>query len=140
MSRIVVSLTIGILAGCALAGAYFGAPYTGIQLTPTLLMVVAAAVAFGSSICVIALNLLAKPGEKPTGSKLRRVSDNSANTVRKRRTDQHSPCRQAQPGSRPQPRRGAFRTQRPPARRAQRGAAVAAGDKSAPDDDAAKTA
>ena len=70
MSRILVSLTIGILAGCALAGTYFGAPYTGIRLTPSLLMVVAAAVAFGSSLSVIALNLLAKSAEKPSGSKL----------------------------------------------------------------------
>jgi len=70
MSRIVVSTAMGILAGCALGGAYFGAPYAGMHLTPSILMVVAASAAFGSSICVIALNLFARQADKPSGSRL----------------------------------------------------------------------
>jgi hypothetical protein len=63
MNRIAVSATIGILAGAALAGAYFGAPYAGYQIAPSSLVVIAASVAFGSAICISALNL-AKAAEK----------------------------------------------------------------------------
>jgi hypothetical protein len=70
MNRIAVSAAVGILAGCALAGAFFWAPYAGMHLTPSMLIVAAASVAFGSSVCITALNLFGKPSDKPTGSKL----------------------------------------------------------------------
>jgi hypothetical protein len=69
MSRIAVSAAIGIVAGAALAGAYLAAPYAGMTLSPSLVMVIAAAVAFGSSVAVITLNLW-KPDEKPGANAL----------------------------------------------------------------------
>jgi hypothetical protein len=68
MRRIAVAATVGVLAGALLAGAYLLAPRAGISLPPTLIMVVAAATAFGSSISVMLLSL-GKAAEKsgPSG-------------------------------------------------------------------------
>ena len=44
MSRIAVSAAMGVLAACVMAGAYIGAPYAGMRISPSLLMVAAAAV------------------------------------------------------------------------------------------------
>ena len=47
MNKVAISTAIGVGAGVALAGAYIGAPYAGLYLTPTSVMVFAAVVAFG---------------------------------------------------------------------------------------------
>jgi hypothetical protein len=60
MNRIAASSTMGAFAGCLLAGAYLGAPLLGLHLSPSLVLVLAACVAFGSSVTVISLNLLAQ--------------------------------------------------------------------------------
>ncbi|HUO87796.1 MAG TPA: hypothetical protein VMU08_01380 [Rhizomicrobium sp.] len=80
MNRIAVSATFGILAGAALAGAYFGAPYAGYQLSPTTLVVIAASVVFGSAICIAALNL-AKAAEKPAPGGLMTLQLKRANNM-----------------------------------------------------------
>jgi len=80
MNRIAVSATIGILAGAALAGAYFGAPYAGYQIAPASLMVIAASVAFGSAISVAAVNL-AKAAEKAGPSGLMAMQLKRANNM-----------------------------------------------------------
>jgi len=56
MNRIAVSAIVGVLAGGLLAGAYVAAPYAGVHLSPTLLLVVAAATAFGSAVSVMLLS------------------------------------------------------------------------------------
>jgi len=63
MNRVAVSAIVGVLAGGLLAAAYLFAPYAGMTLSPSLVMVVAAATAFGSSVCVILLNI-GKAAEK----------------------------------------------------------------------------
>jgi hypothetical protein len=63
MRRIAVAAIVGVLAGLLLAGAYLFAPTAGITLSPTLIMVVAAATAFGSAISVMALSI-GKAAEK----------------------------------------------------------------------------
>lgn len=83
MNRIAVSAAIGILAGGALAGAYVGAPYAGVQLSPSLIIVIAASVAFGSAICVAALNL-GKAAEKAAAGGLMSMQlKRAANMVEK---------------------------------------------------------
>jgi hypothetical protein len=57
MRRIAVSAAVGVLAGVLLAGAYLLAPRLGIALSHSLIMVIAAATAFGSSVTAIALSL-----------------------------------------------------------------------------------
>ncbi len=61
MKRVAISTAIGACAGLALWGAYLGAPYAGLTLTPTTLLVSAAIVAFGSSVALLSLSAFAKP-------------------------------------------------------------------------------
>jgi len=63
MNRIAVAAIVGMLAGGLLAGAYFLAPRAGISLSPTFVMVVAGATAFGSAVSVLLLSL-GKAAEK----------------------------------------------------------------------------
>jgi len=63
MNRIAVAATVGVLAGVLLAGAYLYAPAAGISLSPTLIMVIAAATAFGSAVSVMLLSF-GKAAEK----------------------------------------------------------------------------
>lgn len=70
MNRIAASATMGAFAGSLLAGGYLGAPFLGLHLSPSLILVLAASVVFGASVTVISLNLLAQKAEKPTGGKL----------------------------------------------------------------------
>ena len=68
MNRIAVAATVGVLAGLLLAGAYLLAPRAGVMLTPSLVMVIAGATAFGSAVSVMLLSL-GKAAEKtgPSG-------------------------------------------------------------------------
>ena len=77
MNRIAISTAIGVGGGLALAGAYFGAPYAGVHLTPTAVLVFAAAVAFGASIAVLTMTVLPKPEKKkaPSTKRLRDLGD-----------------------------------------------------------------
>jgi hypothetical protein len=70
MRKVAVSVAIGLFAGLALVGAYIGAPYAGIHPDPALAIVVAAALAFGSSTALFAQTALGKPVPKPKGSEL----------------------------------------------------------------------
>ena len=64
MNKIAISCAIGAGAGLALAGAYVGAPYAGVTLTPTAMMVSAAVVAFGASIALLTMTALTRPEKK----------------------------------------------------------------------------
>ena len=64
MNKIAISCAIGAGAGLALAGAYVCAPYAGVYLTPTAMIVSAAVVAFGSSIALLCLSVLGKTEKK----------------------------------------------------------------------------
>ena len=55
MSRIGASATIGVLAGCALAGAYFVAPYAGVHVSLESMVAAATALVFASAVAVFAL-------------------------------------------------------------------------------------
>jgi hypothetical protein len=74
MNRIAISCAIGAGAGLALAGAYLVAPYAGVTLTPTAVLVFAAVVAFGSSVALLTMLTLAKP-EKKKAPSTKRLSD-----------------------------------------------------------------
>ncbi|MEJ1969545.1 MAG: hypothetical protein WDN03_13070 [Rhizomicrobium sp.] len=83
MNRIAIAALAGLLAGIALAGAYIAAPYLGLSLSPPLLMVIAAATAFGSSVSAIVLNL-GKAAEKAGTSPLMALQlKRAANVVEK---------------------------------------------------------
>ena len=71
MNKIAISCAIGAGAGLALAGAYVCAPYAGIYLTPTAMIVSAAVVAFGSSIALLSLSVLGKTEKKQEKSSKR---------------------------------------------------------------------
>jgi hypothetical protein len=77
MNKVAISCAIGAGAGLALAGAYIGAPYAGVHLTPTAMMVSAAVVAFGSSIALLTLSVLGKTEKKkaPSTKRLRDLAD-----------------------------------------------------------------
>ena len=74
MNKVAISAAIGIGAGLALVGAYIGAPYAGVRLTPDILLVVAAVTAFGSTFAMLSLTALSKPEKKKEPSS-RRLSD-----------------------------------------------------------------
>ena len=74
MNKVAISCAIGAGAGLALAGAYVGAPYAGVTLTPPAVMVFAAVVAFGSSIALLTMFAFAKP-EKKKAPSTRRLRD-----------------------------------------------------------------
>ena len=71
MNKIASSCAIGAGAGLALAGAYVCAPYAGVYLTPTAMIVSAAVVAFGSSIALLSLSVLGKTEKKQEKSSKR---------------------------------------------------------------------
>ena len=77
MNKVAISTAIGVGAGLALAGVYIGAPYAGVTLAPTTVLVVAAAVAFGASIAVLTMTALPKPEKKraPSTKRLRDLAD-----------------------------------------------------------------
>ncbi|MGA7675309.1 MAG: CBS domain-containing protein [Rhizomicrobium sp.] len=74
MNKIAISTAIGVGAGLALAGAYIGAPYAGVYLTPATVMVAAAVVVFGSSIALLTMTALSKT-EKKKAPSTRRLRD-----------------------------------------------------------------
>ncbi|MGC9954981.1 MAG: hypothetical protein ABSD21_11970 [Rhizomicrobium sp.] len=74
MNKVAISTAIGVGAGLALAAAYVGAPYVGVYLTPTTVMVSAAVVAFGASIALLTMTVLIKP-EKKKAPSTRRLRD-----------------------------------------------------------------
>lgn len=78
MNKVAISCAIGVVAGLALAGAYAAAPYAGLVVAPSTLMVVAAIVAFGSSIAILTLTALNKPEkekEKKQGLRLSELKE-----------------------------------------------------------------
>jgi len=70
MKKIALSAIAGIVAAALVMGAYFGARYAGLAISPELLMGVAATLAFGASTAGFALMAMSKPSEKKkvTGS------------------------------------------------------------------------
>ncbi len=78
MKRIAVPLAIGLGAGTLLAAAYIALPYAGIHLSDTLIVAIAAALAFSASIAVLAQGEINRPKPKPKASEvLARPLDNS---------------------------------------------------------------
>lgn len=82
MKRVAISTAIGACAGLALWGAYLGAPYAGLTLTPTTLLVAAAIVAFGSSVALLSLSAFAKP-EGTAPKPWRRISHLASSEYRR---------------------------------------------------------
>jgi CBS domain len=75
----IVASLIGVTAGLLLATAYFGAPYAGVQVNPTMMTVAAAAAAFAASVGLLSFMALHKPAEKkPALSRKLRDLDNKA--------------------------------------------------------------
>jgi len=74
MGKVWISAGLGVGAGLLLAAVYLGAPYAGVVVTPTVVMVAAAIIAFGSTISLLTLSALSKP-EKKKEKPWRRISD-----------------------------------------------------------------
>lgn len=70
----VVSALIGIGAGLLFVSAYCGAPYAGINVNPTMLILAAAVTAFGASVALLAFTALSRPEQK-TPKPWRRLND-----------------------------------------------------------------
>ena len=70
----VVAALVGICAGLLLASAYYGAPYAGVQVNPTLMTMAAAVAAFAASVALLTLTALNKPAEKKPAQS-RRLSE-----------------------------------------------------------------
>ncbi len=70
MKRIAVPLAIGLGAGALLAAAYIALPYAGIHLSDTLIVAIAAALAFSASIAVLAQGEINRPKPKPKPSEV----------------------------------------------------------------------
>ncbi len=75
MNKVAISCAIGVIAGLALAGAYAAAPYAGIFIAPSTLMVVAAIAAFGSSIAILTLSAISRPEKKKEKKPTKRLSE-----------------------------------------------------------------
>ena len=75
MKKVAISCAIGVIAGLALAGAYFAAPYAGVSVAPATLMIAAAIVAFGSSVAILTLSALSKPEKKDDKRPTKRLSE-----------------------------------------------------------------
>jgi hypothetical protein len=75
MKKVAISCAIGVVAGLALAGAYFAAPYAGVSVAPATLMIAAAIVAFGSSVAILTLSALSKPEKKQDKKPTKRLSE-----------------------------------------------------------------
>ena len=75
MKKVAISSAIGVLAGLALAGAYFAAPYAGVYVAPATLMIAAAIVAFGSSVAILTLSASSRPEKKQEKKLTKRLSE-----------------------------------------------------------------
>lgn len=74
MNKVAISALVGLTAALLLWGAYIGAPYVGIRLSPELLIAIAAVVAFGSSVAILTFSALSKP-EKKKPKRSRQLND-----------------------------------------------------------------
>jgi hypothetical protein len=70
MSKIVISVVIGAVCGAALGAGYYLATTYGYRLSPSLLIVAAGAIAFGSAASIITFLSLGKTQEKLSPEKL----------------------------------------------------------------------
>ncbi|MDE2183808.1 MAG: hypothetical protein KGJ78_12390 [Alphaproteobacteria bacterium] len=74
MEKAAISGAVGLGAGLLLWGAYVTAPYAGITISPTAIMVLAGGVAFGSSIALMTFVVLNRP-EPRHPKPWRRIAD-----------------------------------------------------------------
>ena len=75
MRKIAISAIVGIAAAAIVAGAYVGARYAGLAVSPELLMGVAATLAFGASMAGFTLMAMSKPAEKKKPTRSTPLSD-----------------------------------------------------------------
>jgi len=73
-NRGVIAAAVGIGAGLLLAAAYFGAPYAGLHVSPTVVMIWVAIFVFGSTVALITQTALTKTADK-SPKPWRRLSD-----------------------------------------------------------------
>ncbi|MDE3115149.1 MAG: hypothetical protein KGL26_06060 [Pseudomonadota bacterium] len=75
MRKIALSAIAGVIAAALVSGAYFGARYAGLAVSPELLMGVAATLAFGASTAGFMLMAMSKTGEKKKVTRSTPLSD-----------------------------------------------------------------
>ncbi len=70
----VIAALVGLGAGLVLAGAFFGAPYAGVSISPTLVMISVAIFVFASTVTLLTHTALTAP-EKKGPRPWRRIGD-----------------------------------------------------------------